>query len=138
MKRYSQFLIIIFLLASNFAFSQATIELRVSNVEINKGPILVALYNSESSYMEVEFKAGMGESTANEVVIMFEDIPGGEYALTLFQDENEDKELNVGMFGPKEPYAFSNNAKGTFGPAKYKDAKFKVANEGVTVHKITL
>ena len=30
---------------------------------------------------------------------------------------------------PKEPIACSNNAKGSFGPPKFKDAKFAIAEE---------
>ena len=36
------------------------------------------------------------------------------------------------MFGiPSEDYGFSNNAKGTFGPPKYDDAKFNLIENKV-------
>jgi uncharacterized protein (DUF2141 family) len=38
-----------------------------------------------------------------------------------------DGKLNKNMFGmPTEPYGFSNNARGSFGPAKWSNAKFSV------------
>jgi uncharacterized protein (DUF2141 family) len=38
---------------------------------------------------------------------------------------------------PTEPFAFSNNAKGRFGPAKWDDARFEVTEDGA-VQIITL
>jgi uncharacterized protein (DUF2141 family) len=39
-------------------------------------------------------------------------LPGpGRYALVMFQDANADGDLNLGPFGPKEGYGFSNNVR---------------------------
>jgi uncharacterized protein (DUF2141 family) len=39
-------------------------------------------------------------------------LPGpGRYALVMFHDANADGELNLGPFGPKEGYGFSNNVR---------------------------
>ena len=55
----------------------------------------------------------------------FDPIPAGSYAIACFHDENGNGLLDKGMFGiPKEGVVVSNNAKGSFGPPKYEDAKF--------------
>ena len=51
-----------------------------------------------------------------EIVTTFDDIPAGTYAITIFQDLNENGDLDKNFFGnPKEPYGFSNGAKRPLG-----------------------
>jgi uncharacterized protein (DUF2141 family) len=46
----------------------------------------------------------------NETMCMYVPAPG-RYALVMFQDANGDGDLNLGPFGPKEGYGFSNNVR---------------------------
>jgi len=47
--------------------------------------------------------------------IVIKDLPKGEYAISVFQDEDFDKECNIGFLGfPKENYGFSNNYRPRF------------------------
>jgi uncharacterized protein (DUF2141 family) len=39
----------------------------------------------------------------------FTNIPYGEYAIASFLDKNENQSLDIGLFGPTEPWGFSNN-----------------------------
>ena len=56
---------------------------------------------------------------------MVEDLPYSQYAVKVFHDENTNSELDTNFLGiPTEDYGFSNNVRGTFGPADYDDAKF--------------
>jgi len=50
----------------------------------------------------------------------------GSYALKLFLDTNGNQELDSGIFGPTEPYGFSNNARQPFGPPEFKEARFEL------------
>ncbi|MNJ30385.1 hypothetical protein D3C77_249830 [compost metagenome] len=57
--------------------------------------------------------------------------------MKAFHDVNGDGELNVNPFGvPTEPYAFSNNAVGDMGPAKWDRARFEVS--GATAQAIRI
>jgi len=59
--------------------------------------------------------------------VTFTDVPKGEYAVSVYHDENSNGVMDKNMFGiPSEDYASSNNAKGVMGPPKYADAKFKI------------
>lgn len=52
-------------------------------------------------------------------------LPEGKYALSAFLDENDDGELSTNFFGvPDEPFGFSNNARGSFGPPDFEQAAF--------------
>ncbi|MDR1896327.1 MAG: DUF2141 domain-containing protein, partial [Prevotellaceae bacterium] len=69
--------------------------------------------------------------------IVLDSIASGEYAVSLFHDENDNYKLDVGAFGiPVEKTGFSNNAKGKMGPPKFMDCKFAVTDD--TVIYITL
>jgi uncharacterized protein (DUF2141 family) len=51
----------------------------------------------------------------------------GEYAVSVVYDEDSNGKMNTGFLGiPTEPVGMSNNAKGRFGPPKYKDAAFQM------------
>ncbi len=59
----------------------------------------------------------------------FENILAGNYAIAVFQDVNGDNELNRDIYRrPTEPYAFSNNVFGRFGPPKFSEVSFSVDN----------
>jgi uncharacterized protein (DUF2141 family) len=71
----------------------------------------------------------------NQAEITFQGIEKGEYAVSLYQDENGNGKLDTNFMGiPKEAYASSNNAKGFMGPPKYQEAKFIVdKNQTITI-----
>ena len=59
--------------------------------------------------------------------VLIENLPEGTYAAAVFQDLNGDEILNRGSFGiPSEPYGFSNNARGNFGPPSFRAAAFQL------------
>ena len=54
-------------------------------------------------------------------------MPAGPLAASAYQDLNRNQKLDTGFAGiPKEPYGFSNGARGRFGPASFDDAAVKV------------
>ena len=55
------------------------------------------------------------------------ELPEGRYAIKLFLDLNGNGEVDTNFLGiPKEPYGFSNNAKGTLGPPSFDAAAFTI------------
>ena len=55
-------------------------------------------------------------------------LPEGVYAAQVMHDLNGNGELDANFLGmPREPWAFSNNAVGRRGPAKWEDAKFEIS-----------
>lgn len=60
-------------------------------------------------------------------------LPEGNYAIAIYQDLNNDGKINKTIYGlPTEPYAFSNNVFGRFGPPKFADTEFWVASGDTT------
>lgn len=96
----------------------------------NKGEVIIKLFNSREKYDRKDanpFRKLSVTINNRRAEGIFEDLPIGEYAIKLFHDENANGHHDENFLGiPKEDYAFSNNARGTFGPPDYEKAKFDV------------
>ena len=106
---------------------QHMLEVTVTNVKEKKGTILVALFNNEKDFLKKKVDSLKVKVTGNQATVTFEKLKPGEYAVSVIHDLNDNRELDTGFMGiPKEPYGFSNDARGRFGPASYEKAKFVV------------
>ncbi len=118
--------------------SELSITVKINNLDSNNGRVFIALYNSQASFLDSAFKATAKKVVNNSCEVTFENIEKGEYAISLFHDENDNGKMDSNAFGiPSEDYGCSNNAKGFMGPPKWEDAKFEVKNEPV-IQIITL
>ncbi|MGD8782547.1 MAG: DUF2141 domain-containing protein [Ignavibacteria bacterium] len=98
----------------------------------NSGLLKIALHNTKTGYdKNSPFKTGAVEINDLKTSFAFENVPFGEYAVKCYHDENSNNELDTNILGiPSEAYGFSNNARGSFGPADYDDAKFNFDHSG--------
>lgn len=116
----------------------ATLTLRFTGLERN-GPVLVALFADERGFRAgrpvavVKAAARDGRATA-----AFSGLEAGDYAVKCFQDGDNNGVLSLNLLGiPQEPYAFSNNARGRFGPPGWAKAAFAL-RAGGTAQTIAL
>ena len=128
--------ILILLLSLTNAFSQdgakQDVVVKIVNFDTSKGKVLIGLYNSEKTFLEVDFMSSISKIENNECIVTFKNVPTGTYGISLFHDENDNGKMDTNMFGiPKEDYGCSNNAKGFMGPPKWSDAKFEVTNKTI-------
>lgn len=116
----------IILLLSQHAVA-ADLTVKVTDVEKGKGHLMIALYKSEEDYKSDKASfAQKVEALNSQEIVIFENVPDGEYAIKMYQDENDNNEMDFNMMGiPKEGYGFSNNV-GMFGAPEYTEAKFPV------------
>lgn len=106
------------------AGSDDVISLVVRGVDPGKGPVMVAVFDSEASFPNHEnakFKVSLkDEGPVIETSIA---ITQGSFAIAAYQDQDGNGKLSKAAFGiPTEPYGFSNNAKGSMGPPSYQAA----------------
>ncbi|NLR94510.1 DUF2141 domain-containing protein [Flammeovirga agarivorans] len=114
-----------------FSLKTTTIIIHVKGIENTQGKIQVGLYDNSNDFPKYgqHIEGVSVEPSTGDVYITLENIPEGEYAIAVWHDENEDKELNTNWVGkPTEKYGFSNNVFGTFAPPKFKDASFSIEN----------
>ena len=72
------------------------------------------------------------------ITTTFTGLVPGRYAIKAFHDVNGDGKMGSNPFGmPTEPFAFSNNAHGVMGPAKWDAAAFEV-KAGDNSHTIAI
>ena len=127
-------LLMISLLATSSLFAQRKLEVTVKNIKEAKGTIRVALYNNEKDFLENFLQGKIVKASGNEVKVIFENLKPGDYAVSVFHDENENEKLDSGFMGiPNEPYGFSNDATGTFGPPSFEKAKMNLTSDKVSV-----
>jgi uncharacterized protein (DUF2141 family) len=118
-------------LASTSRAAEPSGELTVTfkGVKTPTGAVMLSLAGSEAAY---DGKApGAGQAVApvqgDTAVATFKGLAPGRYAIKAFHDVNGDGKMSQNPFGmPTEPFAFSNNAHGSMGPAKWADASFEV------------
>jgi uncharacterized protein (DUF2141 family) len=125
------------LLTSAFAFSQVTIQVEVDGLKNNRGNVMIGIYNSENTFLKKTFKGNTAVIKHNKAAATFSNIPAGEYAVSVFHDENGNRKLDLNFMGiPTEKYAASNGATGFMGPPKYIDALFKATENKTVLIKI--
>ncbi|MBB6523683.1 DUF2141 domain-containing protein [Pseudoteredinibacter isoporae] len=116
--------------------SQHQLTLLIKGYEESKGTTYLSLYDDAEHFNKMD-----GKSVANvqqringdTLRITFHDLNAGEYAVSLYHDANNNRELDRNMLGiPSEPYGFSNDA-GAFGPAKFNKASFKLEEDKTIV-----
>jgi len=103
----------------------------ISGLKDASGNVYIAVYDSDSSWLSDEVvlnqKVVIADALDGDRVRTELLLPLGNYALSVFYDQDGDGELKTNFIGmPKEPIALSNNAVAKFGPPKYSDAVFSL------------
>lgn len=104
------------------------VEVTITNIDFKKGgTVRVALFDNADSFLTKPLKIREVKVKGSESILYFE-IPNiKEFAISVYQDTNNNKELDTGFMGiPNEPYGFSNNVMGAFGPPSFDKAKVMV------------
>lgn len=116
-----------------FGFGQtANITLTITDIKDAKGKMNIAMFKHAEAFPSGDDYV-IGETIQIEsanFTYVIKDLPFGTYAIAVSQDVNDNGEQDTNWIGiPKEPYGFSNNAKGKMGPPKFEDAKFDLTKD---------
>lgn len=122
--------IFIFLLLSIHIIAQNHLQIEIRNIEILKGELFLQLGTDTLMFTKNATKepfVARKKVTDSVMIFNFENLDDGIYAFAVFQDLNDNEKLDTKKFGiPVEPFAFSNNALGKFGPPKFSEADFEL------------
>lgn len=113
----------------------ADLTVTVQGVRNSDGTIRIALYDGDQGFPKEGKPVAMQAQNASKgaLVFVFPRLQPGNYAVTLFHDENGNEELDSNLFGiPTEGYGFSNDARGTMGPPSFTDAAIEIGPSDVT------
>ncbi len=115
------------------------LEVTVRGIESTNGQLMIAVVNSEAAFNE-EAPAVLSlliAPRAGSLTFSTDALPDGDYSIQVLHDENGNGEMDANLVGmPTEPWGFSNNAMGNFGPPGWRDARFPL--EGTTTIAIDL
>jgi uncharacterized protein (DUF2141 family) len=114
-----------------------TLTVEVHSLRNEKGTVRLTLFNSADGFpteVSKAFRKANGKARNGKCTLVLEDMPPGEYAISLLHDENDNEKMDTRLMGiPKEGYGASNDARVTFGPPKFADARFPLTQNQTTV-----
>ncbi|MBL0126508.1 MAG: DUF2141 domain-containing protein [Flavobacteriales bacterium] len=118
------------------AQSNAILEIVLSRPDAG-GTVRIAICPDEASYDKEKGCIVRSASASGAVVrVPLTGIATGTYGIKIFHDVNDNGVLDTNWIGiPTEPYGFSNDAMGTFGPPGFKEAavEFGVPNAVIRI-----
>lgn len=108
--------------------SAGGLRVRVSGVQQGSGPVRIATFADASTFPNRDQASSTAALPSTGSTVDGSVDASGNVALAAYQDLNNDGTLNRSSFGmPTEPYGFSNNARGQFGPPSFEQASVQVA-----------
>ena len=109
--------------------TSGTIEVTVTNIESGEGQIRGVLFSNARGFPQENknaFKSLSVPAQEGKTILKFENIPYGDYALSILHDKNSNGSLDTNLFGyPQEGYGVSNNSTSTFSIPTYEEAHFE-------------
>jgi len=121
--------------------SAATLTVVVEGAQGRQGAVRAAMFRDATGWLKPDAAiradiAALDSVSGTSVTFVYPDLPAGRYALSVFHDANNDGKLGTNPAGiPVEPYGFSRDARGRFGPPAFDDAAIDVQGEQrVTIH----
>ena len=113
------------------------LRVEVINAKSDKGTVMGAVYASESGWLrDGQAVQGVMEPAADKTVLVYRNLAAGQYAVSVFHDENGNRKLDTNPAGiPIERFGFSRDAHGVMGPPKFADAVIDVqADTTITIN----
>jgi uncharacterized protein (DUF2141 family) len=125
---YNLFIALVLLMVNSPQSTTSSMQLSVSGIEHVRGNLMIAIFDSEANF-PADDKAiqrlVIPVTSKTQLIQLNGLVKGKHYAIALYHDENNNGKLDKNFLGiPTERYGFSNDARGTFGPPSWSEAKF--------------
>jgi len=134
MKNFIFSTLLLFLATSLYSQDKKTgnMEINITGLRSSKGKISINLFNKPDGFPDDPMKS-FGWKTVkivpDTVVIVFEDLPYGNYAVSVLHDENSNGKMEKNFLGiPREGFAFSNNYAPRIKSPSFSDAMITLKN----------
>ena len=103
-----------------------TLTIVIEDIREASGTVQVQVLSGQAQFEGDGAVAQFLEAAvAGSLTLTASDLPPGDYAIRAMHDVNGNDALDSNIVGmPTEPYGFSNNAQGSFGPPAWQDARF--------------
>lgn len=115
-----RYILLLFLLPALIKAQELTLTIKVEGLNEIEGKLMFRVKNAEGAEV---LKSTQKVDAKTETITL--KLKAGSYALAIFHDANDNDKIDRAFTGiPTEKYAFSNNARGTFGPPDLEDQLF--------------
>jgi uncharacterized protein (DUF2141 family) len=101
------------LCASFFAKAQQVkLNINVTNIQPGKGIVIMNVYDKKEDFLKTAFLTKALKADSSNLTFVVDLPKKGTYAVTVFQDIDNNKKLKQDWFGiPQEPVGYGNNFK---------------------------
>jgi uncharacterized protein (DUF2141 family) len=102
------------------------VEVRVEGLASARGTVYASIFLSAEGFpgdksMAFAYRAVPAQD--GTVVLVFEDVPAGDFVVAVLHDADSNEKLSFNLLGmPKEDYGFSRDARAMFGPPSFEKA----------------
>ncbi len=116
--------------------SAADLTVTVTGLAGDAGTVRAAIYADAASFASQQnpVAALILKPHDRQVRVTVGDLPPGRYAVAVFHDVNDNGKLDANLLSmPTEPFGFSRDAVGNFGPPSFDQAAIDLAAQGAAV-----
>jgi len=135
-------LVFLTLVCYTYSFGQTgKVVLEIENIQASRGGEISAAIFNGSNFLKAgkELVSVAKEVVTQKMVLVFDNLPVGEYAFVAFQDIDRNKRMKTNFIGyPKEPWGISNNPRILFGPPSFGESKVRILANQTTAVNIRL
>lgn len=106
-----------------------TLTVKIQDVRNGSGKLTLALYGSPETFEEFsdDVASRSLEAKQGTVIVTFDNLPPGDYAIAAFHDENGNGDFDTNFLGvPEEGYGFSNDPRVFLGPPSFDEVAVEV------------
>ncbi len=141
MKNIFLFFLILILNTSIIATNEAELILEVTGLDLSKkGNLRIGVFK-KNGFPEAD-KVHLGKIipvSSSNMKVTISKLEVGTYGIAVLQDQDKNGKMTTNLVGyPIEPYGFSNNKFGKFGPPDFSDVSFTLKSGQSLFLKINL
>jgi uncharacterized protein (DUF2141 family) len=134
MKKSVYLLLLILLLGSFEPPESHQLQVKIYDLKNTNGNVVVMIYNKDGSIPDKTFtkyyRKKVVDVTNKRLLVTFENLPNGKYAVNVFHDENNNGKLDKGFIKPKEGFGLTNfKSVNLLNRPNFKKASFKFNND---------
>lgn len=125
--------------SAGLSAAAATLTVEVVGAKNNQGHIAVAVFATPEGFPKEDTRAIRRERVPIDGAslsssVMLTDLPAGDYAVSVFHDNNDSGKLETNFFGiPTKGYGFSNDPRPGMRAARFDEARFALPEGGAKI-----
>lgn len=119
--------------------AQNALTINITNLVPSKGNIEIGIFNKAEGFLKPgkQIAQKTVKAVGKSISYTF-NLPKGDYAVAVYQDENSNRKCDTNMIGiPTEGFGFSNNYRPKLSAPSFSQTKFSInGNKSITISLI--